>query len=251
MHTGAAGTTATAGTTHAAGTTGAVGTARVLAAELVGTAALVTAVIGSGIMAQRLTHDVALQLLVNAIATVAALAVLVAVCGPVSSAHLNPAVTLAQAVRRRHPWGRVPAYLVAQLVGALLGAALANRMFDLPVFAASRHERTGVGLWLGEVVATAGLVLVVAFVSGGLGPQAADRARLAPLLVPAWILGAYFFTSSTSFANPAVTVARALSDTFAGIAPASVPGFVVAQLVGAAVGVGLATILTSTQGRTP
>jgi arsenate reductase len=196
-----------------------------IGAEFLGTAGLVAAVVGSGVMAQRLTPDVALQLLVNAVATVAVLGVLISSLGPVSGAHFNPAVTLAQAVRREHPWSDVAPYVVAQLAGGVAGAVLANLMFGLPAVRWSRHDRGGVGLWLGEAVATAGLVLAIALVREG-----GDRASL---VIPAWILGAYFFTSSTSFANPAVTVARTLSDTFAGIAPASAPAFVLAQLVGA------------------
>jgi arsenate reductase len=176
-------------------------------------------------MAQRLTDDVALRLLVNAVATVAVLGALISSLAPVSGAHLNPAVTLAEAVRGRLAWGEVPAYVLAQVVGAVAGTALANLMFGLPALHVAAHERTGMGLWLGEVVATGGLVLVVGLLR--------DPGR-APFVVPAWILGAYFFTSSTSFANPAVTVARAFSDTFAGIAPGSVAPFVVAQLAGAA-----------------
>jgi glycerol uptake facilitator-like aquaporin len=200
-----------------------------LGAELLGTALLLAAVVGSGVMAQRLTHDVALQLLVNALATVAVLGVLISSLGPVSGAHFNPAVTLAQAVRGAHRWSDVVPYVVAQLVGGVAGTALANLMFGLPALHWSHHERTGSGLWLGEAVATGGLVLAI-----GLVREGGDRASL---VVPAWILGAYFFTSSTSFANPAVTVARTLSDTFAGIAPRSVPAFVMAQGVGAAAAV--------------
>ena len=206
-----------------------------LAAELLGTAALLAAVVGSGVMAQRLTHDVALQLLVNAVATVSVLGVLISSLGPVSGAHFNPAVTLAQAVRREHPWSDVGPYVVAQLVGGVVGTVVANLMFGLPGLSWSHHTRTGPGLWLGEAVATGGLVLAIALVREG-----GDRASL---VVPAWILGAYFFTSSTSFANPAVTVARTLSDTFAGIAPSSAPAFVLAQLVGAAAAVGVAAAL--------
>jgi arsenate reductase len=204
-----------------------------LAAELVGTAGLLAAVVGSGIMAGRLTDDGALQLLVNALATVAVLGVLIATLGPIGGAHLNPAVTLAQAMRGEHPRRDVGPYVAAQLVGGVMGTALANLMFGLSPLHWSHHDRTGAGLWLGEVVATAGLVLTIGLVRG---------ARTA-LVVPAWIFGAYFFTSSTSFANPAVAVARALSDTFAGIAPGSVPAFVAAQLVGAAVAVGLLRLL--------
>ncbi|HEV7196458.1 MAG TPA: aquaporin [Pedococcus sp.] len=197
-----------------------------LAAELLGTALLLAAVVGSGVMAQRLTADVGLQLLVNAVATVAVLGVLISSLGPISGAHFNPAVTLAQAVRGAHRWSDVGPYIAVQLVGGIAGTALANLMFGLPALHWSHHERTGVGLWLGEVIATGGLVLAI-----GLVREGGDRASL---VIPAWILGAYFFTSSTSFANPAVTLARAFTDTFAGIAPASVPAFAVAQAVGAA-----------------
>lgn len=207
---------------------------RALAAEAVGTAGLLAAVVGSGIMAQRLTDDVGLQLLANAIASVAALAVLIAVIAPVSGAHLNPAVSLAQAVRRDLPWSRLPGYAVAQVLGGVLGVALANLMFDLAPLHLSGKTRTGAGQWIGEIVATAGLVLVVGHVSRG------GRTHLAPGLVAAWIFAAYWFTSSTSFANPAVTIARMFSDTFAGIAPSSVLPFVAAQVTG--VGIGLAGI---------
>jgi arsenate reductase len=200
-----------------------------LAAELLGTALLLAAVVGSGVMATRLTHDVALQLLVNALATVAVLGVLISSLGPVSGAHFNPAVTLAQAVRGAHRWSDVGPYVLVQLVGGVGGTALANLMFGLPAVTWSHRERTGPALWLGEVVATGGLVLAIALVREG-----GDRASV---VVPAWILGAYFFTSSTSFANPAVTVARTFSDTFAGISPRCVPAFVVAQGVGAAAAV--------------
>jgi glycerol uptake facilitator-like aquaporin len=204
-------------------------------AEFLGTAGLVAAVVGSGVMAQRLTNDVAVQLLVNAIATVAVLGVLISSLGPVSGAHFNPAVTLAQAVRGEHRWSDVGPYVVAQLVGGVAGTVLANLMFGLPALHWSRHQRSGAGLWLGEVVATAGLVVAIALVREG-----GDRASL---VVPAWILGAYFFTSSTSFANPAVTLARTLTDSFAGIAPSSAPAFVVAELLGAAVALGVVAAL--------
>jgi len=205
-----------------------------LVAETVGAAGLLAAVVGSGAMAQRLTDDPALQLLVNAAATAAVLGVLISAFGPLSGAHLNPAVTLALAVRRAHEWRAVAPYVVAQLLGAVLGTALANLMFGLPALHLSHHERTGGGQWLGEVVATAGLVLAIGLVREG--------ARAA-LVVPAWIFGAYFLTSSTSFANPAVTVARMFSDTFSGIASSSVLGFVAAQIVGTAVALGLLRIL--------
>ena len=205
-----------------------------LVAEALGTAGLLAAVVGSGVMAERLTDDLALQLLVNATATAAVLGVLISTLGALSGAHLNPAVTLALAVRGAHAWRSVLPYVAAQVVGAGAGTAVANLMFGLPALNLSHHERTGAGLWLGEVVATAGLVLTIGLV------RTAGRAAV---LVPAWIFGAYFLTSSTSFANPAVTLARTLSDTFSGIAPASVPGFVVAQLVGVVVALGLLRVL--------
>lgn len=210
---------------------------RRLAAELLGTGVLVATVIGSGIMATALTRDVALQLLVNAVATVAALGVLIATLGPVSGAHFNPAVTLVEAVRRDLAPAEAGGYVVAQLLGGLAGAAVANLMFGLPAWEASAHVRASGGVWLGEVVATAGLLFTIAAITR------TGRGHLGPVLVPAWIGAAYFFTSSTSFANPAVAVARSASDTFAGIAPGSVPGFVLAQLVGAAAGAGAARVL--------
>lgn len=215
---------------------------RRLAAELVGTGTLVTAVVGSGIMAQRLSpDDVGLQLLANAGATVLALAVLIVVLGPVSGAHLNPVVTLADWWTSRRADGgpglRVAgAYVAAQAAGGLGGAVVANVMFDVPTTLATT-ARGGGGQLLGEVVATAGLVaLVLSLVRTG-------RTHLAAPTVAAWIGAAAWFTSSTSFANPAVTVARAVSDTFAGIAPADVPGFVAAQVVGAALGIALTALL--------
>lgn len=212
---------------------------RRLAAEGVGTALLVAAVVGSGIMATNLTGDVALALLVNAVATVAALGALIWLLAPVSGAHFNPAVTLAALARREATPREAAAYVAAQCAGAVAGVALANAMFALPGWEPSTTARAGAGLMLGEVVATAGLVWVI----GTLGDRGAGR--LAPVLVPAWIGAAYFFTASTSFANPAVTLGRMLTDSFAGIAPASVLPFVGAQLVGAAVGL-VATALTRT-----
>jgi glycerol uptake facilitator-like aquaporin len=214
---------------------------RRLLAEGVGTALLVTVVVGSGIAAQRLSpDDVGLQLLENSVATMLGLAVLVALLGPVS-AHLNPAVSAADWWLGRRGGTRLggrahTAYAVVQTVGGVLGCLLANAMYDVPAHLATT-DRSGAHLLLGEVVATAGLVaLVVALARTG-------RLALAAPAVGAYIGAAYWFTSSTSFANPAVTVGRAFSDTFAGIAPASVPGFVLAQLVGAAVGLALAVTL--------
>ncbi|MFD9033528.1 aquaporin [Streptomyces sp. NPDC059567] len=219
---------------------------RVLA-ELVGTAALVAIVVGSGIQATELTRDVGLQLLANSLATVFGLGVLIALLGPVSGAHFNPAVTLAAWwTGRRAGDGptlrEVAAYLPAQTAGGIGGAILANAMFAEPLARLATHDRSASHLWLGEVVATTGLVLLV------LGLARTGRQRFGPLAVAAYIGAAYWFTSSTSFANPAVTVARAFSDTFAGIAPASVPPFVAAQLLGTAVAVALALALF---GRSP
>jgi glycerol uptake facilitator-like aquaporin len=214
---------------------------RRLLAEGVGTALLVTVVVGSGIAAQRLSpDDVGLQLLENSIATMLGLGVLIALLGPVS-AHLNPVVSAADWwLGRRGGTGLrgrdLTAYAVVQTVGGILGCLLANAMYDVPVHLSTK-DRTGGHLWLGEVVATAGLVaLVVVLARTG-------RLALAAPAVGAYIGAAYWFTSSTSFANPAVTVGRAFSNTFAGIAPSSVPAFVLAQLVGAAVGVALAVTL--------
>ena len=203
---------------------------------------LVAAVIGSGIMATTLTDDVAVQLLVNALATVAALGVLIATLGPVSGAHFNPVVTLVEAVRRDMDAIEAAGYVLVQFVGGVVGAAVANVMFQLPAWQSSTHERTGPALWLGEVVATAGLLFTISALTR------TDRGHLGPVLVPAWIGAAYFFTSSTSFANPAVTLARSTSDTFAGIAPTSVPGFVLAQLLGAGIGATAAGFLFSRPG---
>jgi glycerol uptake facilitator-like aquaporin len=221
--------------------------ARRLFAEYLGTALLVTTVIGSGVMATRLSPtDVGLQLLENSVATMLALAALIAVLGPVSGAQFNPVVSLLDWwFGRRHGTGiagrDVVGYVTAQCAGGISGALLANLMFDLPAVAWSRHERTGTGVWLGEVVATAGLVLVIFALSR------AGRAGVIPLAVGAYIGAAYWFTSSTSFANPAVTLGRAFSDTFAGIAPASVPGFVVAQLVGLVAGAAALAVLYPVQ----
>jgi glycerol uptake facilitator-like aquaporin len=210
---------------------------RRLVAELLGSGLLVTVVVGSGIAAQRLSpRDVGLQLLENSTATALGLTVLILLFGPVSGAHLNPVVSAADWLLGRRsgtglPGAEVGAYAVAQVVGAVLGALLADLMYDVPLDRLSTHDRTGAGMWLGEVVATAGLVaLVFALVATG-------RTALAAPAVGAYIGAAYWFTSSTSFANPAVTVGRMFSDTFAGISPASVPGFVIAQLVGGGVAV--------------
>ncbi|MFF3688016.1 aquaporin [Streptomyces sp. NPDC002187] len=212
------------------------------AAELVGTAALVAVVVGSGIQATELTQDVGLQLLANSIATVFGLGVLIVLLGPVSGAHFNPAVTLAEwwTARRGGPGvtaRETAAYVPAQTIGAISGAVLADAMFGEPLVKWSTHDRSAGNLLLGEVVATAGLILLI------FGLARTDRLRFAPAAVASYIGAAYWFTSSTSFANPAVTIGRAFTDTFAGIAPASVPGFIGAQLAGAVVGLALVTVI--------
>jgi glycerol uptake facilitator-like aquaporin len=212
------------------------------AAELLGTAALVAVVVGSGIQATGLTDDVALQLLANSTATVFGLGVLILLLGPVSGAHFNPAVTLAEWWTARRGGGGVTArelavYVPSQIAGAIAGAVLADAMFGEPLVKWSTHDRSAGNLLLGEVVATAGLILLV------FGLAKSDRLRFAPVAVASYIGAAYWFTSSTSFANPAVTIGRAFTDTFAGIAPASVPAFVAVQLIGAAVGLALVAVV--------
>jgi glycerol uptake facilitator-like aquaporin len=202
---------------------------RRVTAEFIGTALLLIAVIGSGVAAQSLSPgDTGLELLENAAATGAALVAIILAVGSVSGAHLNPVVSCADALFRGLRLVELVAYVVAQVVGAIVGVLIANLMFALPAVSVSTHVRSGPNLWLGEVVATFGLLLVIFGVTRG------GRGAAAPFAVGAYITGAYFFTSSTSFANPAVTLARTLSDTFAGIAPASVVPFILAQLVGAA-----------------
>ena len=209
--------------------------ARRLTAEFIGSVLLASTVVGSGIMAERLAGgNNAVALLANTAATVAVLATLIALLGPVSGAHFNPAVSLVQALRGAMPWGETVAYSAVQIVGCCLGAILAHVMFGLPWLQSSGHVRTGLAQWLAEGVATFGLVLVV------LGHR---RPQDAPWMVAAWIGAAYWFTSSTSFANPAITIARSLSDTFAGIRPADVLGFIVAQLIGALIAFWVARLL--------
>ncbi len=216
---------------------------RRLLAEFLGTALLVTAVVGSGIMAVQLSpNDVGLQLLENSVATAFALGALILTFGPISGAHFNPVVSAADwFLGRRTGTGLtgkdLGGYAVAQTLGAIAGSILANLMFDLAPVTMSTKDRASGHLWLGEVVAVTGLLLLIfALVRSG-------RAAVAPAAVGAYIGAAYWFTSSTSFANPAVTIGRAFTDTFAGIAPASVPGFVAAQLVGLLLGVGLVLAL--------
>ena len=217
--------------------------ARRLLAEFLGTGLLVAVVIGSGIAAQQLSPtDVGVQLLQNSLTTVFGLGVLILVFGPVSGAHFNPVVSAVDwAIGRRARTGLtgpdLTAYTAAQILGGIGGALLANTMFGLDAVQISQHVRSTPGLWIGEIVATAGLIALI------LTLARTGRAALSAAAVAAWIGAAYWFTSSTSFANPAVTIARMFSDTFAGIAPASVPLFVVFQIVGAALGAGLALLL--------
>ncbi|MHA6759418.1 aquaporin [Streptacidiphilus sp. PAMC 29251] len=218
-------------------------------AELVGTAALVAVVVGSGIQATELTDDVALQLLANSTATVFGLGVLIALLGPISGAHFNPVVTLADWWTGRgtgRGTGRATGglsirdaavYIPAQILGAIGGAILADAMFGKRLVQWSTHDRSVGHLLIGEVVATAGLILLI------FGLARTDRLNLAPVAVASYIGAAYWFTSSTSFANPAVTIGRAFTDTFAGIKPSSVPGFVGVQLVGAVVGLALVALI--------
>jgi glycerol uptake facilitator-like aquaporin len=206
-----------------------------IAAEGSGALLLAATVIGSGIMAERLAAgNLAVELIANTGATVAVLATLIALFGPVSGAHFNPAVSLVQALRGVLPWRDAGAYAAIQILGCCTGTVLAHAMFSLPLIQTSTHERTGIAQWLAEFVATLGLVLVV------LGHR---KAQDAPWMVAAWIGAAYWFTSSTSFANPAITIARALSNTFAGISPSHVPAFILAQFLGALVAVPVARLL--------
>lgn len=199
-----------------------------LVAELVGTAMLLAAVVGSGIMGERLAGgNVAIALLANTVATGAALVALILTFGPISGAHFNPAVTLADASQGGIAWREVPGYLLAQVVGAFAGVATANVMFGESIFFASRHVRNGSAQLFSEFIATFGLLAVI-------WGCVRVRSSVVPFAVAAYITAAYWFTSSTSFANPAVTLARSASDTFAGIRPSDVPAFVIAQLAGAA-----------------
>lgn len=201
-----------------------------LAAEGVGSFFLFAAVIGSGVMAETLSGgNVAVALLANTIATGAMLFVLIAMLGPISGAHFNPAVSGVMVSRGELPWRELPPYIAAQLAGGMLGAFVVHLMFDLPILQTSTKLRAGIGQWSGELVATFGLILTI------LGTVRHRREWVAPA-VALYIVAAYWFTSSTSFANPAITIVRSLSDSFAGIAPTDVPAFIAAQLVGAALG---------------
>lgn len=210
-------------------------------AEAVGTGLLVAVVVGSGIAADRLAPDQpGVVLLANAAATAGGLVALILMFAAVSGAHFNPVVTLASRLTGHLDTGNAAAYIGAQLAGGIVGVVVANLMFELAPITLATTERVSSGLWLGEIVATFGLVILI------LTLTATNRSAAAPYAVAGFIGAGYWFTSSTSFANPAVTVARTLSDTFTGIAPASAPAFIVAQLVGAVVAVGLAYYLHET-----
>lgn len=211
--------------------------ARAAAAEFIATALLLVAVVGSGIAAERLCGgNVGLALLANAIATGGALFALIVTFGPVSGAHMNPAVTVAAGLLDGFPWSRAPLYIGAQIAGALAGVALAHAMFEVPLWQAGTHVRVGTGQWISEAVATSGLLLVIwGSAKHGIATVAAA--------VACYITGAYWFTASTSFANPAVTIARATTDTFAGIRPEDVPAFIAAQVCGAAIAIVFAGVL--------
>lgn len=218
------------------------GISRRLFSEALGTATLVAAIVGSAIMGANLTDDAGLTLLINMVSTVLALGVLIWILGPVSGAHFNPAVTTIAAIRREVPVGESVLYVICQIGGGLLGVALANVMFDLPAWHTSDKARAEPDLLLGELVATAGLLLVIGALTR------TGNGRLGPLLVPAWIGAAMFFASSTSFANPAVTISRAFTDTFSGVDPTSVVPMIVAQLIGAGIGALITEVLYPRKG---
>lgn len=215
---------------------------RRLAAEALGTAFLVGTVVGSGIMADRLTDDVALALLGNTLPTGAILVVLITILGPISGAHFNPAVTLAFALRREIVPGEAALYAAFQIAGGIAGSIVAHAMFELPLLQISETVRTGSGQWIAEVVATFGLVCTIL---AGIR----FRADAVPWLVGLYITAAYWFTASTSFANPAVAIARGFSDTFAGIRPVDVPVFILAEAMGAVLAVAVMAWLLSTSAR--
>jgi glycerol uptake facilitator-like aquaporin len=206
--------------------------------EYLGTTLLVAIVVGSGIMATNLSQDVGVQLLINTISTVFGLAVLIQILGPISGANFNPVVTMVDLIQKRTNIATFIQYAVAQILGAISGALLANAMFDHAIVETATKLRSGSNLYLAEVVATAGLILVINLL------VSQKNLTVIPVAVAAWIGSAYFFTSSTSFANPAVTIGRTFTDSFAGIAPECVPQFIAAQILGALIGLGLVKVLT-------
>ena len=209
-----------------------------LIGEFLGTLTLVAIVVGSGIMATSLSQDVGVQLLINTISTVFGLLVLIQIFAPISGAHFNPVVTMVDLIERKVSFSQFIQYAAVQILGAVSGAVLANAMFDRPLIETATKLRSGGNLYLGEIVATAGLILIINLL------VKQEKLMLIPAMVAAWIGSAYFFTSSTSFANPAVTIGRTFSDSFAGIAPSCAPRFIAAQILGALIGLGLTKVLT-------
>lgn len=207
--------------------------------EFLGTLTLVAIVVGSGIMATSLSQDVGVQLLINTISTVFGLLVLIQIFAPISGAHFNPVVTMVDLIERKVSFSQFIQYAAVQILGAVSGAVLANAMFDHPLIETATKLRSGGNLYLGEIVATAGLILIINLL------VKQEKLMLIPAMVAAWIGSAYFFTSSTAFANPAVTIGRTLSDSFAGIAPSCAPRFIAAQILGALIGLGLTKVLTN------
>jgi glycerol uptake facilitator-like aquaporin len=210
-----------------------------LAGEYLGTTLLVSIVVGSGIMATNLSDDVGVQLLINTVSTVFGLAVLIQILGPISGANFNPVVTMIDLIQKRTNFLTFIQYAIAQVIGAISGAVLANAMFSHPLFETATKVRGGGNQYLGEIVATAGLILIINLLIHQ------EKAALIPVIVASWIGSAYFFTSSTSFANPAVTIGRIFSDSFAGIAPGCVSKFIAAQILGALIGLGFTKVLTN------
>ena len=207
-------------------------------AEFLGTALLVAIVIGSGIMATNLSQDIGVELLINTVSTVFGLYVLIQILAPISGANFNPIVTMIDLIQNRITFVGFIQYAVAQILGAITGAALANSMYSHPLFETATKVRSGGNLYVGEIIATAGLIVIINLMIFQ------EKQSLIPVVVASWIGSAYFFTSSTSFANPAVTIGRAFSDSFAGIAPGCVTKFIAAQILGALLGLGLTKVLT-------
>ena len=207
-------------------------------AECLGTALLVAIVIGSGIMATNLSQDIGVELLINTVSTVFGLYVLIQILAPISGANFNPVVTMIDLIQKRITFLGFIQYAVAQILGAITGAVLANAMYSHPLFESATKVRSGGNLYLGEIIATAGLIVIINLMIFQ------EKQQLIPVVVASWIGSAYFFTSSTSFANPAVTIGRTFSDSFAGIAPGCLAKFIAAQILGALLGLGLTKVLT-------
>ena len=216
---------------------------RKFAAEFIGTSVLVTAVVGSGIMATNLSGDRGIELIINDFSTIFTLGILIQVFGPISGAHFNPVVTLNDLVQKRLEKLIAISYVIAQFLGATLGVIIANVMFKKPLFYMSHHSREGLNLFFSEVIATAGLVLLIHLL------RDQNKVQLVPIIVAGWIGAAYLFTSSTSFANPAVTFARMFSNSYSGISPDSAWKFMIAQLIGGALGASVSNIFYSNSGR--